>query len=554
MRRIAAVLAIGIAVAGFFAASASPASYSFTGAPTSPLPAAAALQGWDVQVHSRDAGTWYQTESMVAQHGADCSAPPATHTISGAYQDAVFQCKDHIMTALNAGGYGVIYLTPNQMLDFSSGSATITFELSTLRMSSRDWVDLWITPYDDNLALPFDQGDVDLQGLPKQGVHILMSAFNGNSTFRVNTIQNFVESEVDGCWWCTVEENVNYTPTGAQRERFQLTLSKTHVKFEMLGSATATGVVWADATIPALSFGQGVVQFGHHSYNPAKDNSGVPATWHWDNVTLDPAVPFTITRADRRYVDSSSQTLSFSSPAPAGASLRFAANGSAIQVSTDGGSSWTDARIQPAETNVDRVRSYFTPIPAGTSSVRIRGNATPNGPFFAQDVSLWARNGSSAQPTATPTRTATATPTPAGTGAISGTVTLEGRASSAGIRVVASPGGASATTGANGTFTISGLAVNQAYTLTATAPGFLSARWTGTGLPAGGQSAGTTLLRAGDIDGDGAISIVDVSLVAGLFGLGPGSTSADLNASGLVDIVDVSLTAANFGLAGPTPW
>jgi hypothetical protein len=488
-------------------------------------------------------------EAMDAQHGGDCSAPPATHHLSGSYADAVFQCKDHIMTAINAGGYGAIYLTPNQMADLS-GTATIKFELSTLRMSTRDWVDVWVTPYDDNIALPFDQGDVDLQGVPRQGVHILMSAFDGGTTFRVSTISNFVETEVNGCWWCVLEPELHYTPTGAQRETFQLTLSRGHVKFEMLQSATADGVVWADAAIPGLAFNQGVVQFGHHSYNPSKDSSGVPATWHWDNVSIDPAVPFTITRADRRFVDSAAQALNFSAGAPAGASLRFAANGSGIQVSTDGGNSWSEARIQPAQQNVDRMKNYFTPIPAGTKSVRLRGSATANGPFFAQDLAIWARAGGSS-PAPTPTATSTAG---AQTASVSGTLALEGRSSASGITVTASPGGKTAVTAANGTFTISGLATNQSYSFTASAPGFLRLVRSGVKVATSNLSLPSGTLRAGDIDADGAVTIVDVSLVSGLFGLAPGQSAADLNASGAVDIVDVSLTAANFGLSGPTPW
>jgi hypothetical protein len=58
------------------------------------------------------------------------------------------------MTAIAADGYGVIYLTPNQLVDFSVGEATVAFDVSTLRLSHRDWIDLWITPYADILQPP----------------------------------------------------------------------------------------------------------------------------------------------------------------------------------------------------------------------------------------------------------------------------------------------------------------------------------------------------------------------------------------------------------------
>ena len=68
---------------------------------------------------------------MDAAHGPGCEPPPATHPTSD-YGDAVYLCKDHMMTAINAGGYGMIYLTPDRQIDFSEGEATIRFDVSTL--------------------------------------------------------------------------------------------------------------------------------------------------------------------------------------------------------------------------------------------------------------------------------------------------------------------------------------------------------------------------------------------------------------------------------------
>lgn len=402
----------GMAAAGF-AGSDSPFSATFDGAPTQPAPFVS--DHFDVQVHSRDADTWVNPEAIAAQHGSDCAAPPATHPVS-TYEGEVFGCANHLMTAINASGYGVIYLTPDQMVDLA-GTATVKFDLSTLRMSTRDWVDVWITPYADNLALPFDQGDVDLQGVPRTGVHVIMSEFSGQTTWRAYTIKNFVETEVaGGCWWCGEEGALNYTPTGAQRESFQLTLSAGHLRFEMLPSAGTTGVVWADTNIPALGFTAGVVQFGHHSYNPFKDGAGtctpgdcVTPTWHWDNISISPSIPFTMIHAGQRFTQGG--TVSFAAPAPSGASLRFAANGANVQVSFNGGATWTNAHMQAAEKNVDRFKNYFTPIPEGVSTVQFRGDATFNGPFFAQDMTLWSLASRPAPSTATSSATATPSPT-----------------------------------------------------------------------------------------------------------------------------------------------
>ena len=79
-----------------------------------------------------------------------------------------------------------------------------------------------------------------------------------------------------------------------------------HLRFGM----PAYSLAWVDTALPDLGWAQGVVQFGHHSYNPTKECPDcTPNTWHWDNVTIDPAVPFNITRGDRRYVDAADQAL-----------------------------------------------------------------------------------------------------------------------------------------------------------------------------------------------------------------------------------------------------
>lgn len=85
-------------------------AFTFNGAPAAPQPWTPS--NWDVSVHSRALDTWDVLETMQAAHGTNCSGPPATHTISN-YQDAVYQCNDHIMTAIKGTDYGMIYLTPN---------------------------------------------------------------------------------------------------------------------------------------------------------------------------------------------------------------------------------------------------------------------------------------------------------------------------------------------------------------------------------------------------------------------------------------------------------
>ena len=101
----------------------------FSGPPGDHAPAPWRPSDWDVTVHSRGVQPWSALDPMMADHGGMCAGPPASHYVT-AYPDAVFLCKDHMMTSINADEYGMIYLTPNQQVDFSTGGPWFA---STLR-------------------------------------------------------------------------------------------------------------------------------------------------------------------------------------------------------------------------------------------------------------------------------------------------------------------------------------------------------------------------------------------------------------------------------------
>jgi hypothetical protein len=300
------------------------------------------------------------------------------------------------MTAINAGGYGLIYLTPNQMIDFGDGPATIRFDVSTQRMSKRDWIDLWLSPWDSNLALPFDQGEVDLQGGPQTAVHV----YTGNSqNSPILNIATDGQSKDYGPFPFTeramtagIAEGTNQS---AVRQPLQLTISTTHIKFERLASPTAPALVFID-TEAAVPFSRAVVQFGHHSYNPTKDGSGVPATWHWDNIEFSNAVPFGVTRSIERYADEANPTLHFAEPSGAGAMLRFGGIGK-LQISTDGGRTWATPKLQDGTQQLagnhhaEHMSSYWTPVPEGTREVRFRFAPDDwyRGPYLVEGAAIW---------------------------------------------------------------------------------------------------------------------------------------------------------------------
>lgn len=344
---------------------------------------------WDVTVHSREIDRWRYLDPMEGAHGSHCEAPPDSHAIQS-YADAVFLCRDHVMTALNASDYGVIYLTPNHLVDFSQGEAVIRFDLSTQRTSNRDWVDLWITPYQDNLQLPLEDWLPDLSGEPRHAIHVRME-FGDRATlsgrFRAELINDFEAEALPEAVTEGYETILEPSPT--QRETFELHISGTHLRFGM----PAYDLWWVDTALPDLAWTQGVVQFGHHSYNPMKNcETCQPNTWHWDNVVIEPAVPFTILRGDRRYLDSRTGPLvTFRQPAPADSHLRFAGIGDNLEVSFDRGVTWQPAQLQAQEETADEhFKSYWMPIPAGVSLVHFRGDKWWGGDWHVRDISIWA--------------------------------------------------------------------------------------------------------------------------------------------------------------------
>jgi hypothetical protein len=134
-----------------------------------------------------------------------------------------------------------------------------------------------------------------------------------------------------------------------------------------------------------------VVQFGHHSYNPTKCRNCSPNTWHWDNISIAPARPFTIINADVKLVTGEEPSqINFPTPAPANAHLRFAAMGANIQLSFDAGKNWQAAKPQNQEGSASHhVSSYWTPIPEGTRAVMLRGEPAW-GVWAARDITIWA--------------------------------------------------------------------------------------------------------------------------------------------------------------------
>lgn len=366
---------------------------SFDGAPAQPTPWMS--EEWDIQYHTRASSYWERPESMEQQHGGSCDAPPMTHPASS-WPGTVYQCRDHIMTAINATDYGLIYLTPNRLADWSSGPVEIQWEMSTENRSGRDWPDLIVSPWEENQATPLIStlsDGVDLQGPPRRAIHVGMD--NGQGAPLLGVTRNG-SNQVYGSGETTPALNSGVavgTNEAATRQSFRLTLTNISARFERLQSPTASAVVYWEHSFDDIGYTQGVVQLGHHSYTPWKDGNGGPQTWHWDNVTINPSVPFTMIKADTRYVRNENQIVTFASPAPVGSYLRFNSTHTP-QVSIDGGAFVNANRQWEAQNRAEGSSSYWHPIPEGAQSIRVRHTAREwydlGWPPIAKDFSVWS--------------------------------------------------------------------------------------------------------------------------------------------------------------------
>jgi hypothetical protein len=381
------------------AASTSSFDFNWTQAPSTPQDwTPAQVNDWDL-VENID-GPTDNNGTMQAGHGPDCSAPPATHTVVS-LADSAYICKDHMMTAVNGGGnafatYGAIYFTPAQLADWSQGPATVSWKVSTERLSTRDWWTVNLTPFSQNMVLPLENDLPAYQGQPQTTLELredngTCSGGNIGTIVRVFAISGAQEKEITQDSPC-VEEAVS--PSAATRSQFQIDVSSGHLKIFMPG----TNATWFDGPIN-LGFNQAVVQFSHHSYNPLKGKSVTagaalgPNTFHWSDVAISPATPFTMLRPAQPFSlhDGQNPVLKLPQAAPQGSFLRFAGLGN-FEATYDGGKTYQQARLQGPDTHPEHFASYWMPVPAGTTEVMVRGQRNDsNLPWWVENVSVWAQ-------------------------------------------------------------------------------------------------------------------------------------------------------------------
>jgi hypothetical protein len=317
---------------------------------------------WHIHQNVTDYKRWGIGDAVHAQHGADCGPPPATH-LANRWGEYVFVCRNHLMTARAAPSYGATYLMPNVQANWSGGRAIVAWDVSTLSMSDRDWIDMWITPFNDLLAVPIDSaGPTAYQGHPRNAIHVRNS--NNARSWTVTVIRDFREVRSR-----TFNLPARVTPSATVRSAFELRIRMHRLRF---GMPTLNRWMTVRGAVP---FRTGVVQWAQHSYNPTKDHAGVPATWHWDNFFVTPASRLAITRVSPRRTiakNGAVRKLTFAAPAMAGARLAF---GGVCRIEINFGSGWQRARKQPASRGnriVESSASYLVRVPTGARRAWVR--------------------------------------------------------------------------------------------------------------------------------------------------------------------------------------
>lgn len=366
------------------------------------------LPRWFAQPVMQGTYGWdFAPEPMHAQHSAECGAPPAAHMIS-TYQESVYQCKDHIMTAINppsAGtASGIVTMTPNHMVDLSTGEAIIRVDVSTKSPTTGDWWEIWITPWDDQLIAPTDHW-LHHAGSPREAIQLQVRDFSdGSKRWAHQTYKNYAmqipEFVGDGtlAFWKGKDFRALVPVSDTRRDLYEVRVSKSHVKLFVKSPVINNELRLVDEfDIPGgFNADAAVVQFLESNYEPELGGKigcsgdpcpvvGEPATWHWDSIEISPAIPYKLIGVNEYQIwsGSTSKNLTFREAAPANARMLFSGwtKGNDPEISFDNGASWQIATAvrppndpQGAGFNGDPdLLTYSIPVPQGKTSAQVRG-------------------------------------------------------------------------------------------------------------------------------------------------------------------------------------
>lgn len=397
---------------------------TFNGGPSAPIAISNNLNRWFAFPFLGAAGGIFAP--MAAQHGSDCLPPPANHNINST-SDSVFLCKDHLMTAIDCCGDGhgadaQVTLQPNHLIDLSQGEAVIRIDVSTLSPSAGDWWEIWITPWDDQLVAPANHFFHET-GAPKTAIMLDVTDFSPESKNWGHHFWNDFNLLVDkqaGGSQNDPSPAVNIRPfvsvSDTRRDTYELRITKNKVKKLVKNSSTGQMTQVDEFDIPGgFPANEAVVQFLQSNYR-TRENGAIPcggcvtspATWHWDNAEIYPAIPYKMIGSNEMSAvqtspESLSQKITFKEPAPANARMLFRGwdFNNQPKVSFDNGASWQIASaVRPPNDygplgfgGVPDLLTYSIPVPSGMTSVLMNGNGNCFDGTCADRLYAWAFDG-----------------------------------------------------------------------------------------------------------------------------------------------------------------
>ena len=251
---------------------------TFDGNPSSPE-SMYGLEDWAFYIHSRD--NQYSLYPTIAHHGPNCEPPvrfnhadtyDTTHMIT-AYEDAIFQCKNHLMTSIRADGYGLINMIPNQLIQIGSDSTVVSFDISTedVAPGARDWFTFHITDVQAFNPLAAFSFAADLEGHPKNTLR-LETHYNNGRFFSLTYIdQEFEEHSIPMISYESLESLIDVSRV--VRSKFELRISQDHLKFGIL-LPSGDYHWWVDHPVE-IPWHEAYLLLGHYSYNPRKGGTGM---------------------------------------------------------------------------------------------------------------------------------------------------------------------------------------------------------------------------------------------------------------------------------------
>ncbi len=371
----------------------------FNASPSGPASVMNGLDGWFAQPIMQGPSGWgFAPEPMMAQHGENCEGPPSSHRID-TFEETVFACRDHVMTAINPPSSGtasaVVALKPDHMVDLSKGEAVIRVDVSTLSPSKGDWWEIWVTPWEDTLVAPADHW-FHQAGPPRRGMFLQVNDHGNQKFWSHKFFDNYRFSGGLEHFWTAPDIRPIVSESDTRRDTYEIRMTRDRVRLLVESSETGEMVEVDEFAIPGgFPADQAVVQFQQSNYEPEKNGKfgcadpcpdvTQPATWHWDNVEISPAVPYTLIGVEEYMVwyGSPSKDLTFREPAPAAAEMLFTAQskGNAPELSFDGGASWVRASaVRPPNDppiagfgGDPDLLTYRVAVPEGARSATIQG-------------------------------------------------------------------------------------------------------------------------------------------------------------------------------------